>query len=178
MSVLVGVISATVWRHRGNGDRWQVLLCGLVVLNGAGSFVFHTNPTPLTLQLDLVPEAIFSGVYLIYVATVRLRMRVWLAVAGLVALLLVEEGLVAVAAGAFGAGVRHVPSLVLLFGVGAYLLRAGDPLGRYALWAGAAYLAALTFRTYDLAICARFPLGLHWMWHVCGAITEGLLLLG
>ncbi|MGL4410199.1 MAG: hypothetical protein ACRCTU_17585, partial [Zoogloea sp.] len=44
--------------------------------------------------------------------------------------------------------------------------------------ASVAYLGALVFRSWDLAVCAQFPWGLHWVWHLLTALTASLLVYG
>jgi hypothetical protein len=44
------------------------------------------------------------------------------------------------------------------------------------LVAAGTLVVALLFRAIDLPLCATFPYGMHWVWHVFTGATVGILL--
>jgi hypothetical protein len=68
----------------------------------------------------------------------------------------------------------YVPALFLVVGLGlVHLLQAKN--ARYDLLAAAGvFVVALFFRTIDNMVCAEFPLGTHFLWHVLGALASYL----
>ena len=177
-SIAVAGAGITAWRARPERKRMHALLCLMVALDGMGSAAFHLHPTPITLQVDVLPIALFGATCLAYVAIVHLRLSVTSTAIGTILYLSSEEVIARTSGLAFGGGARRIPSILLLLGMGAYLRRRCDPVGRYGIAAGFSYLVASTFRTYDLTVCHSFPIGLHWLWHLFGTATEGLLLFG
>ncbi len=79
-------------------------------------------------------------------------------------------------------GVGYLAVLAALTLLGGWLAwRTGSPerraAGRAHLVAATIFAAALVFRTIDLAACAAFPIGTHFLWHLLTALTVALLLL-
>jgi hypothetical protein len=167
------------WRLNGSEDRWQLLLFALAASIGVGSFVFHSMPTPSTLWGDLVPIQIFGLALFGYVMLRYLHLSPLSTVAMLLAFFLARQFWIVVAPhGAFGGGITHVPTLVLLIAVTFLVRHKGFPLWRYLAAASVVYVAALAVRSWDLAVCSSFPWGLHWAWHLLSALTASLLVLG
>ncbi len=52
----------------------------------------------------------------------------------------------------------------------------GSALKGWVTAALAVFLVSLTARTLDPAACARWPLGLHWLWHLMNGLLIGLVL--
>jgi len=167
------------WRLNGSEDRWQLLLFALVASVGVGSFVFHSIPTEITLWGDLVPIQIFGLTLLGYVLLRYLCLPPFFTAAMLVVFFLVRQyWIVATPHGAFGGGITHVPTLVLLIAVTFLVRHKGIALWRHLAAASVIYAAALAVRSWDLALCSSFPWGLHWAWHLLSALTASLLVLG
>lgn len=182
-SIIVFVIGAIYawrkWRLNGSEDRWQLLLFVLVASIGIGSFIFHSMPTQATLWGDLVPIQIFGLAFLGYVMQRYLRMYPLSTAAMLLVFFLVRQFWIVVTPhGAFGGGITHVPTLVLLMTIAFFVKHKGFSLWRYLAAASVVYVAALAVRSWDLSVCSSFPWGLHWAWHLFSAATASLLILG
>lgn len=168
-----------VWNKDPDNDSAQPLLFFLAATIGIGSLLFHAHPTTSTLVLDLVPVQVFTLTFLGYVCVKYLRLSILMSLALVFALYLLRRNFIAVVPkGAWGGGITHVPALVALFAVGLTLAARHFVLGRYVLLACIAYAVALVVRAYDLRLCARFPLGIHWVWHLLTALTVTLLVYG
>ena len=63
-----------------------------------------------------------------------------------------------------------------MLGIGLYLILRGKPVGRTVLLAGLVFTVSLGCRMADQPLCAIWPIGTHFLWHVLNAVTLGLLL--
>ena len=57
------VIGLSLWSLRGGRDRIGLILCLLVAVIGAGSFLFHTFATRWASLADIIPIALFVYIY-------------------------------------------------------------------------------------------------------------------
>jgi len=72
----------------------------------------------------------------------------------------------------------YAPAILLLLILGIYHA-ATRRIERYVLLGAAGiFVVSLTCRTVDGIICPYFPLGTHFLWHVCNAIVLYLILRG
>jgi len=72
----------------------------------------------------------------------------------------------------------YAPAILLLLILGIYHA-ATRRIERYVLLGAAGvFIVSLTCRTVDGIICPYFPLGTHFLWHVCNAIVLYLILRG
>jgi hypothetical protein len=166
------VLSAVVlWRfaqHTGKlNSRLRLVLC-LMGAIGIGSGLFHTFATAFTRVLDELPIALFVLYY------VWLYCRLILRIGAVPTSTLLVATLLAAYAGKqfpqlFNGSLMYAPVLLLAFCLGLNHL-SQDRRERYGIIAaGAAFVAALVFRTVDNAICPVFPLGTHFLWHLLDA---------
>ncbi|MCE2974245.1 MAG: hypothetical protein LW852_12410, partial [Sediminibacterium sp.] len=51
----------------------------------------------------------------------------------------------------------------------------GQPAAARLSWAAVLFTAALGARALDLPLCGRFPLGVHFVWHIAAALGFYLL---
>lgn len=186
----LALIVAALWaarsarRHGGaTTETWSlVVLAGLV---GVGSFVFHTFANVWSEYADTIPIWSFVGAMAFVTAKRIVGLHPSpLAMIGLVAAVLGIVLFVAAtdpeAAGAAadplnGSG-QYAPALIVLVGFAAFAWIRSLPTWRLLLGATLAFLAALFFRSIDLRVCAAWPLGTHFLWHIMVAVMVGLLL--
>lgn len=167
------------WRRNSIKDPWQLPLFALAAAIGAGSFIFHSAPTPTTLLVALVPIQLFGLVYVAYLCVRYLRVPKLATLVLVTSFFVARQWWIAAAPqGGFGGGITHVPSLLALIAVGACLLLRREPVGRYVLAGCAAYIAALLARSWDLYLCPDFTFGLHWLWHLLTGLTCTMLVYG
>ncbi len=172
-------IGLALWRTSARRETFQLVLIILAASIGVGSFIFHSAPNTLTLQLDLIPIQLFGLSAFFYVARRRFELPLWGAISAIAVFFVARQGWIILAPrGTFGGGITHIPTVVLLIACGILLARQHRPLGRYLIIASGFYVAALTARTADLLICSRFPLGVHWAWHLLTAAVVGTVLIG
>lgn len=165
----------------------------LVIVIGAGSFLFHTFANERAAIADVAPIGFFMLAYFAYALRRFLHWH-WVAVAaglGAFAAALNFAGsfecaaaLLPVTAAAgrpcLNGSVAYVPALLAMLGIGARLISKGHPAGRRVLAAGAIFLVSLTARTLDFEVCAATRIlgavrGTHLLWHLLNAVTLYLL---
>jgi Ceramidase len=152
------------------------VLTAITAVVGLGSFLFHTVATRWAEWGDVIPIVIFMLLFLWFVLTYFFG---WLFWTKLIALLLFVAVTVylesAVPSAILWGGALYVPALVLLIAIGAALYRRQHAVGRAMLAAVGIFLLSFTARTLDAPICAMFPLGTHFAWHILNATLLFLL---
>lgn len=174
------VAALVCWRRAARaGDRAAQTLCLILALIGVGSFLFHTHAQVWAMIADVVPIQAFILVYLA-LATIRFFAAPWWAgVLAAAAFVPLSAGAARLIVAAFGslngsAGYAPVPLLILAY---AALLARRAPATAGGLAVGAGVLAvSLVFRTADEAVCAAFPLGTHFLWHLLNAVMLGWMI--
>lgn len=158
--------AAYAWREAGT-RRDARLLAALIGLIGLGSGLFHTLATAAAQWCDVLPIGVFQLSFL----TLYLRHVRGLAAAACAAW--VAAFVVALAAAApltapLNGSLAYAPALLALGALGvSHLRRLGDA---GLLLAAALFLVSLTARSLDLALCARWPAGTHFLWHLLNAL--------
>ena len=166
--IAVAVLVLRDWGRRR--DDWPVL--GLALLTGAigiGSFLFHTVATRWAAIADVLPIALFIFAYFLLAMRRFLQLsmlRAFAATAGFVAASLV---LVPFLERPFGGSAAYIPALLAIVGVGALLAWREDGRAAGLLLAGMLLATSIAFRMTDLPLCAAFPIGTHFIWHMLNA---------
>ena len=164
------------WRTSNDRDPAALGLIVLASMIGIGSFIFHSHPTHWTQPIDLIPIQIFGFAYAAFVMR-RLLGASWPAT---LVVTVTFGGVLAgwqrVMRGVLGGAAGHGLSVIAILIVALVLSRRRDPRARWLLVAAASYTVALVFRAIDLPICASFPIGVHWIWHLVQGVTIGSLL--
>ncbi len=177
-------VAAGLWglvaARRAGGDRWTETLAVLVVLIGIGSFLFHTFADSLTVLLDVIPIWSFVALYVVFTLRRFFRMTWWRTLRG------VAIGVAVVAAmsmampesaiRASNGSLQYLPAIVAFVVLAAMLRRTRHPAAPVILLGGAIFTVSLGFRTMDAAVCDAFPLGTHFLWHLCNAAMLACLL--
>ncbi|SEN37708.1 hypothetical protein SAMN05216227_101288 [Pseudorhodobacter antarcticus] len=71
---------------------------------------------------------------------------------------------------------QYAPAMGALAVFAILTWRRGHVLRHWALAAAGVFALSLVFRTVDLAVCAAFPTGSHFMWHVLNGAMVAILL--
>lgn len=173
--LIAAIVAFVQWRRAGERDWPVAILIALVAVIGVGSFIFHTVATQDAQLFDIVPIALFIYAYLFFALCRFLGLGLFAAIVLLVAFaaLSVAEGLL-VPAHALNGSHAYLPALAATLVIG-WLAR-HRPAGPFILGAGGTLLLSLVFRTVDSAVCAGFPLGTHFLWHLLNAAVLYLLL--
>jgi hypothetical protein len=179
LAFLVAALAS--WRvARRAGDRAAQALCLIVAAIGLGSWLFHTHAQVWAMLADVVPIQVFILVYLA-LATVRFfAVPSWAGVLAAAAFLPASALLARLTAAAFGplnGSVGYIPVPLLILAYAAILARRA-PATAHGLALGALLLAvSLVLRTIDTAVCAAFPIGTHFLWHLLNALMLAWMIL-
>ena len=175
--IAAAVMALMDWRRGGSSDRAVLALFLVVFAIGLGSFAFHTLATRGARLLDVIPIGVF--IYGYFLLALRRMLGVpWVySVVLLVAFIALSNALaIAVPREVLNGSSGYFPALGALLIIG-WLLR-DNTQGRAMLTAAAIFVASLTLRIVDLAICNALPLGTHFLWHVLNAVLLYVLLRG
>ncbi|MCC5957468.1 MAG: hypothetical protein JJU07_15305 [Natronohydrobacter sp.] len=144
---------------------------------GLGSFLWHTHATRWAGLADVLPILGFILLYL-FAAT-----RDYLGASGVVAGLVVVAFLpyaavfgwaLGLIVPGLGANAAYLSVAVLIVAYGVYLR--GSATGRGLLIGAGILCVSLGFRMLDGPICAVFPIGTHFLWHILNAVMLGWMI--
>ena len=76
-----------------------------------------------------------------------------------------------------GGSTGYLPPLGALLVVGLWLHARAHPAGTWLLAAAGLFAVSLTFRALDGPLCAAWPIGTHFLWHMLNGAVLGLLLV-
>ncbi|MFK5596100.1 ceramidase domain-containing protein [Methylobacterium sp. HMF5984] len=166
-------------RARTVDDRPAAALALLTAIVGVGSFLFHTLAVRWAMLVDVVPIAVFIHAYF-FLAMVRfLRFGLVAAAAATLAFAGFGFGLVPALDAAAGRSVEaltngsvdYLPAVLALLGVALGLRWLGDPspTGERLVALALLFGVSLALRTMDRSVCARVPVGTHFLWHLLNA---------
>ncbi|SDJ61600.1 ceramidase domain-containing protein [Aliiruegeria lutimaris] len=168
-----------LWRRlRGQELPLAIGMCVVLAAIGVGSYLFHTHATIWGAIADTTPIALFILLY-IFAANRDFWNLSWqwalLATAGFFPFAALTVPLFQkLPFFEVSAGYWPVPLLIALYATG---LRRRAPRTAGGLAIGAGILcASLGFRSVDETVCASFPLGTHFLWHILNGIMLGWMI--
>ena len=174
------LIAAAVmaWRLREQNLPLAWAMVGVLAAIGVGSYLFHTHANGLTALMDVVPILGFILLYVFAATRDFLGARPWVAGAVTVAFIPYAAVLVPVFAmiPGLGSSAGYMPVPLLILGYAALLVRRAPATARGMAIGAAILLLSLFFRTIDGPICARLPLGTHFLWHILNGIMLGWMI--
>jgi len=175
--LLAAAAAFAQWRRRRETDHAALALIVVTALVGVGSFIFHTVATRGAMLFDVVPIAVFIYGYFL-LALHRFFGLGALASTAITLLFAAGSYLVENTFHGLHGSVGYLPALGAMICFAALLWprtrrrQTADGLALAAL----VFAASLTFRTMDGDVCAAFPLGTHFLWHILNACVLWLLL--
>jgi hypothetical protein len=173
------IAAFVMWqRTRGTGPALAYGMVAILTAIGIGSFLFHTLATRWAAAADVIPILLFILLYLFAASRDFLGLtplRAGVATAAFIPYAAATVPLFSMISWlGSSAGYVPVPILILVF---SWLLRRKAPATARGLGIGAGILGvSLTFRTLDEPLCASFPLGTHFMWHILNGLTLGWMI--
>jgi hypothetical protein len=162
-----------LWRRAGGRDLPVLTLIVVVAAVGLGSFTFHTVATRGAALADVVPIAIFIYGYLALALHRFLHLSALTVVAVVIGFAAGAQALAVAFPARLNGSVAYLPALLAMIGVA--LAARGAARSSLAL-AAIVFAASLALRTIDRAVCAEFPLGTHFLWHLLNAVVLYVLL--
>ncbi|WP_071798216.1 hypothetical protein [Natronohydrobacter thiooxidans] len=149
----------------------------MLAVIGLGSFLWHTHATRWAALADVLPILGFILLYLF--AATRDYLGASGVAAGAVTLAFLPYAVgfgwaLGLIVPGLGANAAYLSVAALIAGYGLYLR--GSATGRGLLIGAAILCVSLGFRMLDRPICAAFPLGTHFMWHILNAVMLGWMI--
>lgn len=175
---IVAALAVIVMQLRGKArDRPVALLALVVLMVGAGSFLFHTFATRGAMLADVLPIAIFIYGYLLLALTRFAGLRLIAALAVLAAFFVINVMAQIWGGRALNGSVAYLPALLAMPAVALLLYwqaaRSGGEsnlsTARGLLLAAGLFALSLLFRSIDREVCNAIPLGTHFLWHLLNA---------
>jgi hypothetical protein len=171
------VAAALMWRRTAGLPLARAMVLVLAAI-GVGSYLFHTHANRATGLMDVIPIVLFILLYVFAASRDFLGLTPWRA--GLVTAAFLPYAAATIPLWSMipglgsSAGYAPVPVLILVY---AWLLRRHAPATARGLAAGAAILVlSLVFRTLDEPLCAVWPIGTHFLWHLLNAVMLGWMI--
>ncbi len=158
-----------VWflaKKQGVLHRGTIILIGLLLCIGTGSFLFHTLAVRWAMLTDTIPILLFQVQFIaLYCAHVmRLPSKKTL---GILLLFFTVIYLFSLAPESILNGSLAYAPAVIFLGLFAFWHRAHatrEPLG--LIFAAGLFAVSLAFRSLDMQFCPSNPPGLHFVWHL------------
>ncbi|MBA54810.1 MAG: hypothetical protein CMK89_10185 [Pseudomonadales bacterium] len=156
----------------------HVFLISVLFTIGVGSFLFHTFATRWAELADIIPILVFQITFLwLYSREVIRLNRSWAALAMLVFFCVAGAGFQMKALLGLGpaepspvnGSEMYAGALVGVLVLAIYHLVSAKKSRFMLLAAFGFFCLSLTFRTLDMAVCQIWPLGTHYLWHLCNA---------
>lgn len=168
------VAAILMWRRCAGLPEGRVL-AGILFAIGVGSWLFHTHATPWAGLLDVVPILVFGLAYLWRANRDFLGLGKGYAALGAAAFLPLAAAIAPVfrSVPVYGPSAGYM-AFPVVFAAYAFGLRRRLPDVSRGLWiAFGILMVSLTFRGLDDPLCAAFPLGTHFLWHLLNALLLG-----
>ena len=175
---LAFIAAAWVMWRRSAGLPVARALCVVLAAIGVGSGLFHTFANGVTASLDVAPILAFILIYIFAASRDFLGLtgwRPWAMVAGFVpyaALTVPLFGRI----DALGSSAAYAPVPVLILAFAGALWRRARTTASGMIFGAVILIASLSFRTLDLPVCHRLPLGTHFLWHLLNAAMLGWMI--
>lgn len=180
--IIAGLLALRLYHQQfplhGSHHRPNVLiLIGLVVMIGIGSFLYHTFATYWAGWLDVAP--IIAFIYLYH--AVFLRRILAMRYRYVLMYVLSFFGMSALFSEIFGrdalnGSIGYLPSLLSFLSVWIAMMVLKRPGTHLFGIAGLLFCCSIFFRSIDMAVCEYFPLGTHFLWHLCNSLLLYVLL--
>ncbi|WP_217574411.1 ceramidase domain-containing protein [Mesorhizobium sp. GbtcB19] len=170
-----------VWQvRRHKTGTFAEVLAWWVVAIGIGSTVFHIFASKGTIWADILPIAGFTLAYTLFNLRRFLGMSWGKAILVFVAFYAVS-GLITYAVPdwlrqASNGTTSYLPPFLALAFFGVWIAATGNRAGWYNLTGSAIFVVSAICRMVDPLVCASFPLGTHFLWHVFNALMLAVLL--
>jgi len=152
-------------------DGYAAIMIILLFAIGIGSFLPHTLATRWAALVDIIPIGLIILTY--HVATMH-RIAGWnVMIAGILFLAYPMLGWVVyqLPLEFMGSTKAYLPILPMLLVYYAFHLKIQNDQAKYVLGTFFVFSLSITARVLDYKICDYFPMGTHFMWHICNGIA-------
>jgi hypothetical protein len=156
---------------------WDVQIMTLMILLiGINSILFHVYPTPVTELMDTIPIVIFILLYFVSVIFRIGKCNVFQGIIASIAFLGFSHMLVAQFPRALNDSIGYLSSMIALIVIAVYLHLRARPSSQYFMLAAIIGVVSLFARAIDREVCDMWPVGTHFIWHLCNATLLYILM--
>lgn len=166
--VVAALLVMRVWARQRN-DLPVLMLALVTAMIGIGSFLFHTVATRWAAIADTTPIAVFIFGYFLLAMRRFFQLSLARSLAATAGFIAASVALVPFLQMVVGGSAAYIPALMAIAGVGALLAWREDPRAGGLMLAGILLAISISFRIIDEPLCAAFPIGTHFMWHILNA---------
>jgi len=143
----------------------------LVLLVAVGSTLFHTLAVRWAALLDTLLILLYCCVFLYAFLRHAVRSPAWAAMVVAGAFALISYAFPALfPKGTLNGSTGYIPYLIGLLAIAAWLAWRHAPAARALGLGSVVFCISLTVRTVDQDMCAQFPVGTHFLWHLLTAL--------
>jgi hypothetical protein len=153
---------------------FDILLLGAIIIAiGLGSAAYHFQPNNITLNLDVMPIAVFIHLCLLSILIRVFKLSWWLAIplfmafigAGVGAEIYLDRDIL-------NGTIMYIPTYITLLLIVVCLKAKAHPMFKYTAITAIIWTFSLIFRTIDASTCGySFGIGTHSLWHMLNAIV-------
>ncbi|GGX50801.1 membrane protein [Tateyamaria omphalii] len=171
------IVALWIWR-RSTGVPMARALSVVLGLIGIGSYLFHTHAQVWSAIADVAPIAAFILLYIFAINRDVWGMRTGWALGATALFFPYAVATIPlfqyVPVLSVSAGYLPVPVLILIYAV--LLRRRAPDLARGFVIGAVILFVSLTARSVDEMLCAQFPMGTHFLWHILNGIMLGWMI--
>jgi hypothetical protein len=172
------LIAALILWPRTRGLPLGRALCVLLACIGVGSYLFHTHATVWAVTADVVPILLFTLLYFFAALFHFWGLPLWWALGGALAFLPYAAATVPVfnLLPFFQISAGYWPIAMLILGFGLAVRGRAPHTSNGLILGGALLCLSITLRSFDELVCARLPLGTHFLWHILNGVLLGWMI--
>ncbi len=187
--VIAGIMALLIARKLHKLDINILILSILAILIGIGSFLFHTFANTWSSFADVIPIWSFIALFIVVAIikkTGKSIFQVGKVASCIIAIIL---GIIWITSSGsasqtqastdiFNGSMQYLPAFIAICFFAFMSWKKQSPVKNYAIGSAVIFSISLVARTLDLYLCADFPIGTHFIWHICNGSMVGLLLQG
>ena len=170
--LLTSFMAFRLWQKSASRSWDMLALAILIGIVGVGSFIFHTVATKWASLADVIPIAIYIHFGLALFLYRIMKFDLMFTMLGTFFYFIFGVGLQRIVPpDFFNRSGQYSGAILLLLLMAAFAYIRKVPSARYFLMGFIIFGISLIFRSMDMPMCAEFPLGLHFMWHLLNAVV-------
>ncbi len=186
--IIAGIFALYTAKKLNKLDFSIQILSVLAIFIGIGSFLFHTFANTWSSFADVVPIWTFVALFVV-IAIIKKKGKP-IRTGGLItAMVAVMVGITwttlsgsatqtQASTDIFNGSMQYLPALIALWIFAIVSWKKQANIKKYAVSSAIVFSVSLVARTLDLYLCTSFPIGTHFIWHLCNGLMVGLLLQG
>ncbi|HKY01031.1 MAG TPA: ceramidase domain-containing protein [Burkholderiales bacterium] len=170
LSNLAFFVAAYLLLRQADADRTRRFLAVLIALVGVGSLAFHMAAQVWAHWLDLLFIELFIYSYIALYLRAAFAFSIPKVIIALLAFAVFEWRITGLfEPGTWNDSYRYLPALLALIAMACGAIGRKRVSSAPLIAAAAVFVVAVILRSLDLALCANWPWGTHFIWHTLNA---------